>query len=103
MQKDVDTVTTAVPIRILGVNQAGLEAGNAGMCAGRTLPWLQDSTGVDVWKKWQVTFRDVVVLDAENKVLRTYNLTVNDLSNPAKYAELKRILLDAAAAGRSSR
>ena len=35
-------------MRILGVNAAGQEAGNALMCDGRTLPWLQDTQAADV-------------------------------------------------------
>jgi hypothetical protein len=96
MQHDVDTVATARAIRILGVNKAGEERDNALMCQGRTLPWLQDTPAANVWTTWHVTWRDVVVLDADNKVVRVYNLTDNDLSDPAKYAELRSILLAAA-------
>jgi len=96
MQHDVDTVSTARAIRILGINQAGQEAGNPVMCQGRTLPWLQDTPAANVWASWHVTWRDVVVLDADNKVIRVYNLTDNDLNDPARYAELRGILLTAA-------
>jgi hypothetical protein len=93
----VDTVSTAFPIRILGVNAATEASGNAGMCAGRTLPWLQDTDQANVWMKWQVDFRDLVILDAENKVLQIYNLTAHDLTNSANYDQLRGILLTAAA------
>jgi len=96
MQHDIDTVATARPVRILGVNQAGQEADNALACQGRTLPWLQDTPAANVWGAWHVTWRDVVVLDADNKIVRVYNLTANDLADPARYAELRGILLDAA-------
>jgi hypothetical protein len=66
------------------------------VCQGRTLPWLQDTPTVNVWGSWRVTWRDVVVLDADNKIVRVYNLTDNDLHDPAKYAELRGILLSAA-------
>lgn len=96
MQHDVDTVSTARAVRILGLNAAGQEAGNPVMCQGRTLPWLQDTPAVNVWASWHVTWRDVVILDADNKVIRVYNLTDNDLNDPAKYAELRGILIGAA-------
>src|SRR5262245_35528214 len=96
MQQDVDTLATAHPILIFGVNQAGQESGNASICAGRVLPWLQDVPAVNAWDLWHVTWRDVVVLDPEGKVFRIYNLTVNDLGIPANYDSLKGILLDEA-------
>lgn len=96
MQHDLDTVTTARPIRILGVNQAGQEADNALVCQGRTLPWLQDTKAVDVWQSWHVTWRDVIVLDAENKFIHVYNLTSHDLADSTNYAALRSLLLDAA-------
>jgi hypothetical protein len=96
MQSEVDTATTTRPIRILGVNAAGEESDNAIICAGRVLPWLQDTPQARVWDAWQVTWRDVVVLDGDNRVILVYNLTDHDLSSPANYAELKSSLLGAA-------
>jgi hypothetical protein len=96
MQKDVDTVATARPIALFGVNETGEESDNALVCAGRTIPWLQDIPAVNAWDAWQVTYRDVIVLDHETKVVRAYNLTSHDLAIPANYAELRAILLDAA-------
>jgi hypothetical protein len=92
----VDTVATAVPIRILGVNAPEEAAGNAGMCAGRTLAWLQDAKPPNAWGLWQADYRDVIVVDDENKVVSIYNVTLHDLGNPAQYAELRNILLTAA-------
>jgi|SRR5262245_20978436 len=96
MQGDIDTVATARPVRIFGVNQSGQERDNALACQGRSLPWLQDSPSVNVWQSWHVTWRDVIVLDSDNKIIRIYNLTDNDLSISAKYAELRGILVTAA-------
>ena len=96
MQSQLDSLKTALPIRILGVNAVGLESGNATICAGRTLPWLQDVTAVDAWSSWGVTFRDVVILDGNNLKVGVYNLTVHDLADSSNYAELKHMLLTAA-------
>ena len=85
-------------MRSLGVNAIGLESGNQTICAGRALPWLQDVSSVDVWTSWGVTFRDVVILDAQNKRVGVYNLTEHDLRIPANYAALKSMLISAAAA-----
>jgi hypothetical protein len=99
MQREVDTLATVRPIRIFGLNEAGQESGNAAICAGpppRSLPWLQDTQQAKVWTSWQVTYRDVIIVDGENKVIRAYNLTDHDLANGATYAELRDILLAAA-------
>lgn len=96
MQAELDAMGLATPVRIFGVNAAGAEAGNAQVCEGRSRPWLQDTPAANVTAAWGVTNRDVVMLDGENKVFRTYNLTEQDLANPTYYAELKSILVTAA-------
>lgn len=65
------------------------------MTAGRTLPWLQDRIDVDVWRRWAVVYRDVIILDAANRRVGVFNLTTHDLSRPEDYAALKQQLLDA--------
>ena len=85
-----------MPIEILGVNEKSMASGNAGFIAERTLPWLQDTDVANVWTSWQVNWRDVIVLDGENKVVRIYNLSDYDLSVPANYNALRTILIDAA-------
>lgn len=88
MQKELEAEAPGA-IRLLGVNGIGLEADNATMTNGRVLPWLQDVAGVDVWTKWGVTYRDVVILDATGTVRGAYNLTVHDLNVAANRDELK--------------
>lgn len=85
-------------VHILGVNAAGHEAENAAICAGRQLPWLQDTPEQNCWAAWGVEWRDVVVLDTENHVLEVYNLTGHYLDDPANYNALKAILVAAASA-----
>lgn len=67
------------------------------MTTGRDLPWTQDTVVENVWVDWQVAYRDVIVLDVDNIPVAVYNLTSNDLANPANYAALKQILKTAAA------
>jgi hypothetical protein len=93
MQGELDAIDTARPIRLLGINEAGQESGNSVIVVGRTIPWLQDTESEDVWAKWKVTYRDVVVLDPENRVAGVYNLTEHDLNVPANYDSLKALLL----------
>lgn len=84
-------------MRLVGINESGLESGNDTATAGRDLPWLQDVVEVDVWSTWGVGYRDVWILDRQNQLLAVYNLTEHDLREPASYEELKTLLLDAAA------
>ncbi|MEM8885188.1 MAG: hypothetical protein AAGD14_14060 [Planctomycetota bacterium] len=82
-------------IRILGLNSFGLDSGNAETCAGRDIPWLQEDGLVDAAGRWEAAYRDVVILDAENKVVAVYNLTANNLADAAKYDELKALMTGA--------
>jgi hypothetical protein len=91
MQREILAANPSSLIRIGGVNSSDAASGNALMTAGRRLPWLQDATGA-VWTSWDVTNRDLVILDAANAKAAVYNLTVHDLSDPANYAELLAIL-----------
>ncbi|MEL6183188.1 MAG: hypothetical protein AAFU79_01095 [Myxococcota bacterium] len=67
------------------------------MAALGDLPLLQDTGGVDAWSQWGVTYRDVWVLDGENRPVGVINLTDRDLSQPANAAALEALVLDAAA------
>jgi hypothetical protein len=96
MQHELDLLALPVQVSILGVNEAGHEAGNPAVTRGRSLPWLQDTDDQDVWGRWGVTWRDVWIVDTENELLQVYHLTRNDLGDPATFAELKWLLEDAA-------
>jgi hypothetical protein len=104
MQQELAETHPDLPIQILGVNEAGQEWGNSGIVEGRDIPWLQDVDAdedgqSDVWHdKWDVTFRDVVILDRGNHQVGTYNVTTHDLGNPLNYETLLQMLIDAAAA-----
>jgi len=96
MQHELDATPHPTPIRILGINEAGYESDNDAMCLNRTLPWLQDTSQKDVWSAWHVQLDDIVILDVDNHVIRTYPLSTHDLGNPNHYAELEAFLLSAA-------
>jgi hypothetical protein len=81
---------------LLAVNNVGHDSGIEAMSDGRDLPLLQDTEAEDAWGTWGVTYRDVVVLDHENRVFGVFNLTEHDLANARHYAALKQMLVDAA-------
>jgi hypothetical protein len=89
MQGELAAEGLPLEVHILGVNGAGLESGNAAICNGRDIPWLQDTAAAAVWTTWAVTYRDVIVLNKDNEVGDVYNLTTHDLGNAANYDELK--------------
>lgn len=82
-------------IVVFGVNGVGYESYNPDMTDGRDLGWLQDTPEQDVWESWGVTYRDVVILDRNNELFATFNLTDRDLGDEAHYEDL-RVLLEAA-------
>ena len=67
------------------------------MTEDRALPWLQDTVDQDVWNRWQVTFRDVRILDAQNRLYAVFNLTQYDLSYITNRQTLRSLFLRAAA------
>ena len=98
MQQEIDGEGWPVEVHILGVNASGQESQNAAACAGKDIPWLQDTASQDVWGAWGVTWRDVVILDQDNVPIGVFNLTGHDLAEPANYSELKSMLQTAAQA-----
>lgn len=102
MQIDLRAGYPDLDIEIVGVNDRGTGSilGNEGMTEGRDLPWLQDvensSDGQSVWEAWEVTERDVMILDANNVMAGLYNLTENDLEDPVNYGELQDLFVEIA-------
>jgi hypothetical protein len=92
MQKEILAANPGSRIRILAVNDAGHESGvPSAVGADRTLPLLQDAPEVSAWTLWGVAYRDVVVLDGENRPLGVFNLTERSLDHRPEYD----VLLDA--------
>jgi hypothetical protein len=94
LQKRLDAEAPGEVV-LLGVNGIDFEAANAEMTNGRTLSWLQDVAGVDVWSAWGVAYRDVIIVDRAGLRRGAFNLTDHDLSQAANAAQLERLLLDA--------
>ena len=102
MQAELRTAYPILDIQIVGINEVGHEVSNDLMTANRTTPWLQDVDGnanqvSDVWYDlWDVTYRDVIIVNGQNETVDVYNLTANDLGVAANHATLRGKLLDAA-------
>ena len=103
LQEDLDANHAELGIEIVGINMAGRESHNDVITDGRDLPWLQDvdlnaDDSSDAWAAWEAQLRDVIILDAANQKVTTYNLTQNDLGESANYAHLKDLMVGAATA-----
>ena len=83
-------------VAILAIDEVGHEGGMPEVAKTADLPCLQDTAKDDVWGTWGATWRDVYVLNRENEVTAVYNLTENSLAEPANYATLEALLIDAA-------
>ena len=99
MQNDLTANYPGLDIQILGVNQVGRESGNWSIPSYGNIPWLQDvdqGGAPDVWTSWGIDYRDVIILDTENVVVGTFNLTTYDLQNSTAYDDLTQMFVDAA-------
>ena len=100
MQNDLDAGFPQLDIQILGVNGSDAEAGNTLIAQGRDIPWLHDvaddSYQSDVWTNWNITWRDVVILDAGNVEVGRINLTIHNLSDQDNYDALHQMFVAAA-------
>ncbi len=82
-------------VRILGVNAAGYEEGNASICEGRDLAWLQDTEATDAWGLWGIEWRDLVLRDPNGAVTAVVSLTEYDLADPDNLEMVRGLLDDA--------
>lgn len=93
LQKQLNAEYQEAEIAILGVNETGYDQNNEGICEGRDLPWLQDTVEADWWGYWDVTYRDMVILDRRGQEAAIFNLTEHDLHDPNEFELLKDMLL----------
>ncbi len=94
-----------INIELLGVNRYtdDLELYNNLTSSNNVLPWLQDTSQVNAWSLWGVTYRDVIILDSSNRVAGVMNLTDNDLTHATNRTRLKEMLRAVVEAGDSDR
>ena len=81
-------------MRGFGINGAEYATGNPDAVEGRKLPWLQDQARRSVWTSWGAEWRDVVILDTQNRRVAVYPVLAKTLDDPANRAELKQLLLN---------
>jgi hypothetical protein len=94
LQAQLVSENAATQIRILGINAAGLESGNATITAGTTIPWLQDTTAANVYGLWGGQQLHLQILDGSNVHRSTWSHISKPLAaaNDANWNELKALL-----------
>ena len=90
-----ELVSEGHEIQILAINEIGF-SGLSGMADRGDLPLLQDTEDENVWHEWDVTYRDVVILDRNNQKVGVWNLTTDSLSVASNYDALKALFVLAA-------
>jgi hypothetical protein len=95
MQSDLAERYPELEMQIIGINEMGHTSGLETANAERTLPLLQDDETQRVWERWSVTYRDVIVLDGENKKVGVLNLTDNSLADEENKVTMEDLFLTA--------
>ena len=96
MQTELQESHPELNISLLSINKIAAESGVASFNTTHNLPMVQDDTDQLIWDAWQGNWRDVYILDKENKLIEIYNLTEHNLNDPLNYEELKSKLITAA-------
>ena len=96
LESELDETHPELSISILGINEFGHASGNDVATMGRDIPWLQDTDEQNVWATWDITFRDVIIVDAQGVYYASYNLTTYNLADDENVAGLRALLLEAA-------
>ena len=90
---DVLAENPAARLRAFGINHSDSADWNDFAIAETSLPWLQDPPKDGVWDAWKAAWRDVYVLDGQNRRLAVYPVYDKPLDDPANYEELKGLVL----------
>ena len=78
----------------MGINEIDQEPFNSLVATGEVaLPWLQDTPMESVWDRWQASWRDVRILDSQNRPSAVFNLFDHDLRDSENRTALKELFL----------
>ena len=104
MQNELEAEYPQYDIQILAVNQIGYGSYTSLVASLGDIPMIQDNTTDNIWNTWHALtpnpsaqpYRDVHILNADNEIVDTYNLTTYNLGSAQNYATLKQMFVDAA-------
>ena len=95
MQDELEADYPNLDIQILSINMLNA-SGAQSLSASQNLPMVQDNSNDLIWSNWGATWRDVIIIDGNNEIYATYNLTSNSIGNSTNYDTLKQLFIDAA-------
>ena len=93
MQNELNTMN--LNASILGVNHMDKSSANQQMTEGRDIPWIQDVPTVNAWTTWDISYRDVIILNADNEYEATINVTTSNLTEADGYNSLMDLITEA--------
>ena len=96
MQADLEADYPNLPIQIIGINGVGYSSGIASFTSIHSLPMVEDTNVDQIWTQWDAVWRDVMILDGNNELVHTYNLTTYSLNDTVNYDTLKQLFVDTA-------
>jgi hypothetical protein len=80
MHAELQTEYPNLNIPILAINMIGTEPGVEDVALISNLPIVQDDASLTIWDNWGGIWRDVKILNAQNEVIHTFNLTQHNLA-----------------------
>ena len=92
MQTELNNLN--IKANIIGINDQNKSSGNEGMVEGRDLPWLQDLETTNVWSEWQISYRDIIILNTDNEYESLINVTIDNLTTEDGYNKLMNLITD---------
>ncbi len=98
MQADLDNSGYAGKVALLSINDKNKTNQTAinSYCNGRTIPFLQDTAGENVYASWMVSKDDIVLVDKQGNMSETIDLAQSNLTQTANYDALMQKLKDLA-------
>ena len=96
MQTEINSTHPNLDIELFAINMIGTGAGTSYFSTSLNLPMVQDSSSLEIWDDWGALWRDVFILNENNELVLTYNLTQNNLSNSSNYNTLMQYFVDTA-------
>ena len=94
MQDELESNYPNLDIEIFAINMTGSSV--TSLTSSQNLPVVQDDNSLQIWSTWGAVWRDVMILDQNNELVHTYNLTQYSLSNTSNYNDLMQLFIDTA-------
>ena len=97
MQDELNANYPQLDIQLLAIDRIDAQGnGVSNFSIDQDLPMVVDNNSDSIWSTWGGAWRDVVILNQDNEIVTSYNLTQYNLANQSNYDTLKQLLIDTA-------